>query len=41
MSVPSLHTWVPLTPEGSVRWLKYSFGPGTANTLAVRQDDSM
>lgn len=40
MSVPSLHTWVPLTPEGSVRWLKYSFGPGTANTLAVRQDDS-
>ena len=32
----ALQTWAPLVPDGSVRWLKYSFGPGTANTLAVR-----
>lgn len=31
-----LHTWHDLTPDGSVRLLAYSFGPGRANTLAVR-----
>jgi hypothetical protein len=31
--------WVSLTDEGSLRALKYSFGPGTANTLAIRLDD--
>ncbi len=35
----TLHTWRSLTDDGSVRWLKYSFGPGTANTLAIRLDD--
>lgn len=34
-----LHTWTNLTPDGGVRAIKYSFGPGTANTLAVRLDD--
>jgi len=33
-----LHSWQALTPEGDVRWLKYSFGPGTANSMAVRLD---
>lgn len=36
----SLHTWQNLTSDGRVRWLKYSFGPGTANTLAVQLDDA-
>ncbi len=32
-------TWENLTEDGGVRWLKYSFGPGTATTLAARLDD--
>src|SRR4051794_32451772 len=33
-------TWHNLTPDGGVRWLKYSFsGWGTANTLGTRLDD--
>ena len=35
----SLYTWAPLTEDGSVRWMKYSFGLGTANSLAFRHDD--
>ena len=35
----SLHVWQNLTSDGAVRWLKYSFDPGKANTLAVRLDD--
>jgi hypothetical protein len=31
-----LNIWQPLTADGNVRWLKYSFGPGTANSLAVK-----
>jgi glyoxylase-like metal-dependent hydrolase (beta-lactamase superfamily II) len=31
--------WRPLTPNGDVRWLKYSWGPATANSLAVRLRD--
>lgn len=34
-----LNRWQHLTHDGSVRWLKYSWGPGTANTLAVRLED--
>ncbi|MFZ5896757.1 MAG: hypothetical protein ACOY0T_37215 [Myxococcota bacterium] len=33
------HRWRSLTPNDDVRWLKYSFGPGSANSLAVRLDD--
>jgi hypothetical protein len=33
------NTWQNLSSDGSVRWLKYSFGPGRANTLAARLDD--
>lgn len=32
-------SWQPMTADGSVLALKYSFGPGTANTLAARTDD--
>jgi hypothetical protein len=39
MNRAALHAWAPLTSDGSVRWLKYTFGPGTANTLAARLDD--
>jgi hypothetical protein len=39
MHPSGLHRWQPLTPDGSVRWLKYSWGPATANTLAVRLED--
>ena len=35
----TLHAWRSLTADGSVRRLKYSFGPGTANTLAIRLED--
>lgn len=34
-----LHAWQPLVSDGSIRWLKYSFGAATANTLAARLDD--
>ena len=34
-----LNAWRPLSPDGSVRWLKYSWGPVTANTLAARLED--
>lgn len=30
--------WLPLTPGGGVRFLRYSFGPGTANSLAIRTE---
>jgi hypothetical protein len=39
MNRATLHTWKSLTEDGDVRWLKYSFGPGTANTMAVRLED--
>jgi hypothetical protein len=32
-------TWENLTEDGGVRWLKYSFGPGTATSLAAHLDD--
>ena len=32
------YAWQDLTARGELRWLKYSFGPGSANTLAVRLD---
>ncbi len=32
----NLNRWVSLTSDRGVRWLKYSFGPGTANSLAVK-----
>jgi glyoxylase-like metal-dependent hydrolase (beta-lactamase superfamily II) len=35
----ALQTWTPLTADGSVLALKYSFGVGTANTMAVRLQD--
>ena len=35
----TLNTWQPLTRDGAVRSLKYSFGFGRANALAVRLDD--
>lgn len=31
-----LHVWSDIVPDGSVRMLAYSFGPGRANTVAVR-----
>jgi hypothetical protein len=31
--------WTSLTSNGDVRWLKYSWGPATANSLAVRLPD--
>ena len=34
-----IQTWENLTEDGGVRWLKYSFGFGRANTMAVRLDD--
>ena len=34
-----LHSWTNLAADGSIRVLKYSFGFGTANTLAARLDD--
>ncbi len=35
----ALQAWHSLTSDQNVRGLKYSFGPGTANTMAVRLDD--
>lgn len=31
--------WRPLTADGNVRWLKYSWGPATASSLAIRLPD--
>jgi|KBSSwiStaDraftv2_1062776.scaffolds.fasta_scaffold01867_2 hypothetical protein len=39
MNLKDLNRWQHLTHDGSVRWLKYSWGPATANTLAVRLED--
>jgi len=39
MNLKDLNRWHDLTRDGSVRWLKYSCGPGTANTIAVRLED--
>ena len=40
MKGPHLNKWMPLTAEdGGVQWLKYSFGLGTANSLAVKLRD--
>ncbi len=36
---PSADPWQKLSVYGSVRLLRYSFGPGSANTLAVRLED--
>jgi hypothetical protein len=35
----ALNRWQNLTSDGGVRWLKYSWGPATANTLAARLED--
>ena len=35
----NLHEWQNVARDGSVRVLKYSFGPGSANTLAAKLDD--
>lgn len=34
-----LYQWQPLDSTGNVQMLTYSFGPGTANTMAIRLDD--
>jgi hypothetical protein len=34
-----LNKWTPLTADGGVQCLKYSFGPGTANSLAIKLRD--
>jgi hypothetical protein len=34
-----LNVWEPLTPDGNVLWLKYWWGPGSANALAFRLPD--
>jgi hypothetical protein len=39
MNPNELNRWQDLTRDGSVRWMKYSWGPATANTLAVRLED--
>jgi hypothetical protein len=40
MKGADLNRWKPLNAEGTdVRWLKYSFGPGTANSLAAKLQD--
>ena len=39
MNPTALDRWQNLTSDGSVRWLKYSWGPATANTLAARLED--
>ena len=39
MNPKDLNRWQYLTQDGSVRWLKYSWGPATANTLAARLAD--
>lgn len=39
MGPKDLNGWQHLTDDGCVRWLKYSWGPATANTLAVRLKD--
>lgn len=39
MRTPGLHEWKSLTPDNEVFWLKYSFGPGTANSLAAQLGD--
>src|SRR4051812_7294127 len=39
MDRSELNRWHSLDQQGTVRWLKYSWGPGTANTLAVQLDD--
>ena len=36
MAIPTDNAWRPLTREGDVRVLKYSWGPASANALAVR-----
>ncbi len=38
-STAQRYKWNPLIPDGSVQWLTYSFGPGTANALAVKLMD--
>ncbi len=35
----ALHTWHNLSADGNVRGLKYSFGFGTANTMAAKLED--
>ena len=35
----TMHVWQNLVSDGSVRSLKYSFGVGSANTMAARLDD--
>jgi hypothetical protein len=39
MKLSNLQQWLPLTTGGELLWLKYSFGSGTANTLAARLND--
>jgi hypothetical protein len=34
-----LNRWQPLTPDGRILWLKYWWGPGSANALAFARAD--
>ncbi|SEE47961.1 hypothetical protein SAMN05444161_5899 [Rhizobiales bacterium GAS191] len=36
MNLAVRFAWMPLDPDGRLRWLKYAFGPEAANALAVR-----
>jgi len=36
---PGTYRWQPLTADGRTLWLKYWWGPGSANALAFRQAD--
>ncbi len=39
MKGADLYIWKPLSEDGHLLWLKYSFGPGTANSLAAKLPD--
>jgi len=39
MKAAHLYKWIPVATEGELLWLKYSFGPGTANSLALKLRD--
>lgn len=36
---PGTYTWQPFAADGHLLWLKYWWGPGSANALAFRQAD--
>lgn len=39
MKTDNLYRWQPLTADGRLLWLKYWWGPGSANSLAFRGSD--